>query len=179
MARTPDEEVTFYFVLIESDGRKQIKAWSEDKAYVEFYMKFHTCKAMSVKKMQGYYGDIVNILNENLHDEIHMYNILIKNPDVSKRKKHPVKQIAIPATDTEIMYVNDEINSFLSTRIDYRFIEACLPLLKGKYTRALHDCLLIPILEKVMHEKNSPIVSSLQEDQLGILTEAFSEQFGL
>lgn len=178
MARHGSDEVTFYFVLISNGGHTQIQAWSENKDYADYYMKFHKCRAMSIKKMHGFYEDIVKVLDENFHDEIHMYNITIRNPDVTKRKKHPLKAMVIPATDTEIMFINGEMSSFMATRVDYHFIEACSHFLKGKYLRAMNDCLLTPVMAKVIHEQNSQITSSMSFDQLKILVESFPDHFG-
>ena len=179
MARSNSDEATFYFILIEDQGRKQIKGWSESKEMAEFYLQFHKSQKMTLKKMNGFYGDIVEILNENVHDEIHMYNILTRNQHESKRKKHPTEFIVIPATDTEIMFINDEMSSFMSNRIDYHFINACYPLLKEKYQAAINGCLLKSVMDKVVYEKTNSIVSSLQVDQLRLMIEEFSDQFGV
>ena len=105
---------TFYFVIYDTDD-KIIKAWSDNKQLVDFYLKFHSCKKFSLKKITDTIENISKVLEENYHDEIVLYHALIKN-------KKSSKLVTIPATQSEINYINEECQMFLYTRIDYSYL---------------------------------------------------------
>lgn len=178
MRKSPDDEMTYYFVIIDDGNNQRIQAWSDKKDYVKYYMDFHKCDKMHLKKMHGLYSDIIPILEENFHDEIGMFNIFIRNSDPNRKKHQELKSMVIPATNTEIICVSDEIGSFMSSIIEYRWINEMFPYLKKKYQRSIYGCLLGPIMEKVIHEKASPITSSIQFDQVMVMASCFPDHFG-
>ena len=47
----PGDIATFYFIIKEDGNNKEIKAWSDKKQLVEFYMDFHKCPKFRLKKI--------------------------------------------------------------------------------------------------------------------------------
>ena len=180
--RSPDDEVTVYFIIIEDGRKRQIQGWTEDKNIAKFYLEFHSCKRMKMKRMHGLYGDILRIIEENLHDEIKMYNIKIRNTDPGRKKNQLMKEMMIPATYTEYKMIHDEEAYFMSSMIDYHWVDGAYPYLKKKWQTAINRSLLGPIMEKVIHERMSSaaansITASIEMDQLMILFSVFPDHF--
>lgn len=168
--------VTYYFIIVEDDNGKHIQAWSDNKDLVKFYLEFHNCKKFVLKTMTRTVEEISKILEENLHDEIKIHNIHIK--DTKSKNGTGYKTISIPATETEFMFINEESNTFMASRINYSFINEAIPYLKGKYRDALKNIFLTDIIKKVIHGQNPKITQMIEFDQLLILFESFPENFG-
>lgn len=174
----PDELVTFYFVIMSSDGiygEDRIQAWSDRKDLVKAYMQFHKCPHYRLKKITKPMHQMVEILDENNHDEINMYNITTRDPKHPKR----TKRIVIPATVTEQLFINEEIANFMMTQIDYAFLANAVPYLKPKYQRALEQVLLMDIIRKNVHGQNPVSLQKVEMDQLLVLVRSFPEHFGV
>ena len=178
MAFQADDEVVFYFVILEDRGKRQIKAWSMEKDHAKFYIEFHKCSNMRLKQVHGAYGDICRVLEENLHDEIGFCNIEIRNPDPNHKKKDQLTNIVIPATSTEVICLSEECSSFCASMIDYGYINSAMGYLKPKYQSYLKGCLLQDIIRVVIHNTPSPLAASIKFDQLAVLTQCFSDHFG-
>lgn len=176
MAKYDEDDIaTFYFiVMLSDDDENRIIAWSDKKEMAEVYMEFHSCKKLKLKKKTDYLYRITEILNENIHDEINIYNINIGDP----KKKGRVKSIQIPATETEFRFINEETNTFLASRVCYSYINEAFPYLKGKYQKALNNLFLRDVMGKVLHERNSKFIEEVQFDQLSVLYKCFSDRFG-
>lgn len=169
--------VKFYFVIKKDDkNNKIIQGWTDNKNIAKFYLEFHNCKDFTLKTMEGSIEDIYQVTEENLHDEIKLYNINVK--DYDKKGNDTVKSICIPATETEFRFVNEETNTFLLSRIRYSYINSAIPYLKNKYQEALNDIFLNDIINKVIYERRSKIVESIEFDQLMVLYRSFSDNFG-
>lgn len=164
---------TFYFVVI-SDKEKRIQGWTDDKDLAKYYMDFHKCKRFILKEITRPIDEINKILEENLHDEIVICNIVVK----SKEKKKGFDVIPIPATNTEILFINEEVNGFMTSYIDYGYLNQVIPYLDKEYQRALRDIFLSDIIKQVIHSKKSNIAMNIQYDQLSILFRSFPEYFG-
>lgn len=178
MAKYEEDDIaTFYFIVFEPDNYRDentIVAWSDDKRMAEVYMEFHHCDKLKLKKKTDYLYRITEILNENIHDEINIYNININDP----KKPGRVKSIQIPATETEFRFINEETNTFLSSRICYSYINEAFPYLKNKYQKALTNIFLYDVMKKVLHERGSKFIEEVQFDQLMVLFTCFSDRFG-
>lgn len=167
--------VTFYFVIKHMNGDKVIQAWSDNKDLVKMYMDFHKCKNFKVKSVSNTIEEINKICEENYHDEIQLFNINTRDP----KRKGRVMGVSIPATRTEIEFINEETSSFLSSHISYTNLEKLMPYLKKKDQEALHNILLEDITKKVLYEERSRIIQSIQIDQLVLFYKIFPENFGI
>lgn len=173
-----DEIVTYYFVIMSSDGlggSDRVQAWSDDKDMVKAYMDFHKCPRFRMRKITKVMREMADILNENNHDEIHMYNITIRDP------KHPrkTKEIVIPATVTEQLFINEEMNTFMMSSIDYGYLASVIPYLKPKYRKAIDAIGLTDIIKKNVHGQNPTSLQNVHMDQLMILAHSFPDHFGV
>ena len=126
----PGDTATFYFVITEYNGHKEIQGWTDQKELVQVYMDFHKCKKFHVKKITNTIEEINKIVEENIHDEIGIYNISIKDRG---KKYEKIKEINIPATVTEIMFLNEEANTCMASQIGYSELNEMIPFLKNKY----------------------------------------------
>lgn len=173
-----DDVIDCYFIINKTkvlyNEKNNIKAWSTNKALVDYYMAFHRCKDFKVKKFTMQAKDMMDAINEAIHDEIKICNINTRDP----KNPHKVKIIQIPATDTEIMFLNEETNSLLSTFIEYSDMNVMIPYLKKKYRHALSDILLADCIKRAIHNKPSKVLESIDLDQLALLVNFFPEDFG-
>lgn len=165
---------TFYFVIKTKDGEKIIQAWTDNKELAKMYMDFHKCTKFSIKKLTATIDEITDILNENVHDEIKIFYLNIRDP----KDEHKIKSLAVPATETEMQLVNEECNTFLSSYIDYSYMNQCIPYLKKKYKQALKDIFLLDTINKVLHERRSVFSDTVLLDQLMVLYTCYEENFG-
>lgn len=174
----PVDTMTCYFVILDDGEHRQIRGWTDSKALAEAYMEFHSCKGMTLKSMTNKFSIIVDIINENTHDEIRIYNITIRDREKKKKHQNNTKEISIPATEVEMMFLRDEGASFMYSRISYSYLNSAFPYLKDKYQKALNHIFLPDVINRVLHNRTSPIVESIQIDQLSLFVRSFPEQFG-
>lgn len=165
---------TYYFIIKKKNGEKAIQAWTDNKELAKLYVDFHHCSMFSIKKHTALIEEIVDILNENTHDEVKIAYINIRDP----KNPHKIKSMAIPATDTEIAMINEECNTYLASFIDYSYMNQAIPYLKKKYIEALRDIFLIDVMNKVIHERRSVFTDTVSLDQLMILYTCYEENFG-
>lgn len=174
----PEDIMTCYFVVLDDGKNRQIRGWTDSKPLAEAYMEFHSCKGMRLKSLTKKFEDMVDILNENNNDEIQIFNITIRDPEKKKKHQDNTKRISIPATDVEMMFIRDEGASFMYTTISYSYIFSAFPYLKNKYQKALSQIFLTDVMDKVLHNRMSPLVQTIQIDQLSLFVRSFPEQFG-
>ncbi len=172
-----DERCTFYFIVYDDDDMKRIQAWTDKKEYAKIYMDFHRCRNYKMKSITKRFDDMMNILNENYHDEINLYNISVRN-DKDHKKGKETKIITVPLTSTEQLLINDESVSFMASRVDYSFINEAFHYLKDKYQKVLKTIYLKDVMEKVIYEKQSLFTNAVQVDELMILFRSFPDHFG-
>ena len=166
--------VTYYFILRNdsiSDGT--IIGWSDDKTLIDFYMSFHNCKNLKVKKMTDTIDSISMILEENVHDEIVIANLVTRGED-----KREIKILYIPVTENEINLIYEECNTFFAGRITYHVLNVVMDHLKKKYREALDRIFLKSVIQQVIHVNQDKITSSIDLDQIRILVKSFPENFG-
>lgn len=166
------DSATFYFVI--DTERSNVVGYSDIKDLVDFYMQFHNCKRFKLKKLSDTIDRIIPIIEENNNDEIKLYNITTRDPKNHKKSKI----IQIPATGTEINFINEETADLMSSRIAYSEINLLIRYLKKKYQRALKDIFLVDCISKIIYSKNSYVLSNIEYDQLIILLRSFHENFG-
>jgi hypothetical protein len=165
--------VTYYFIVQKDDNNsKVIKAWTDNKKLAKFYLEFHHCPNFRLKKLTDRIENISKITEENYHDEIVLYNALIKG------KGGKSKIIVIPATEIEIRFINEECQSFLYTKIDYSYLSNAIPFMKEKYQKAFDNIFLNSIIKKVIEERSDKYNSLIELDQLQVLVESFPDSFG-
>lgn len=177
MAKYEPGEIAKYYFVIYTDEKdeKTVQAWSDNKGLVDMYMEFHKCKYFKVKVVSNYIEEIVKLLEENLHDEIKPYRINTRDP----KRKGEVIGMTIPATETEVTYINEETNTFMSSLIGYADLNELIPYLKKKDREAIRNILLEDITAKVCHERRSKIVETVHLDQLMVLYKLFPRKFGI
>lgn len=169
-----DDVATFYFIINHFDGHKEIQAWTDSKGLAKAYMDFHSCKNFKLKCVKNTMREINKIIEDNIHDEIGMCNILIKDPE----KRGKSRDIFIPATSTELTFLNEESKTFMASYVDYSLINEWLPMLKSKYQRALSAMLLPNVVSRVIHNKADPITRDVEFDYLSMLYKGFPDNFG-
>lgn len=172
-----DELLTYYFVIVKDRNTSRIQAWTDKKALAELYMEFHKCSKFKLKKVTASVSELVKITDENRHDQLELVNLTIRNRDKSKPNKLTTL-ITIPATQSECVFLEEETNSFLSSRIDYGALSNLLPYLKSKYQQALADILLPDVVNAVVYGKMSPKLQNCEIDQLSVLIRHFPDSFG-
>lgn len=169
--------VTYYFVIKRDEfGKKIIQGWTDNKQLAKFYMDFHKCKHFTLKSITDKIENISNIINENIHDEIMVYNIITKNR--RKNSSDDIQMIMIPLTKTEKRFIDEEVSSFMVTSIDYGLINDAMPYLKSKYQSILQSIFLPDIIRKVVYSQNTKFSQMIQFDELLVLYRYFPENFG-
>lgn len=172
----PGDIATFYFVIRNDDNGKMIKAWTDRKSLLEFYMDFHKCPKYNIKKITKTIEEIHKITEENYHDEISIGNIYMKDRDGKNGDK---KMVALPITENEFRFVREECASSFSSRINYSYLNGVLPYLKGKYREALADIFLSSIINKELNNKKDKYTECIDFDQLMLLFRSFPDDFGI
>jgi len=168
-----NDEVVLYFVIKEGTyGDSMIKAWTDDKDLLNAYMEFHSCKQFRVKKIRKRMKDFHDILNENLHDEIDITNIIT-------RGKNGPGFIAVPMTTTEIIFLDEETKTYLSMNIDYTTIDEAFYYFKEKYQDAFKKIGLRSVIDHVIYNKPSAFVQDVVFDQAIMLSRTLSDDFGV
>lgn len=168
----PDDIVTFYYVIYQGS----IKGWTDSKDLAEAYMTFHSCRGYILKKMRDRWSKIVHILNENANDEIQIHFMETRDP----KNAHKTKLIAVPLTHTEAVFVNDEVQTFMATVINYSFLASAIPYLKKKYQNALKGIFLLEIISYTLSGGGAgdlDLLAEIQFDQIKILFRNFPDQF--
>lgn len=171
-----DDIVTYYFVISSNNkGDKQIAAWTDDKQLAKFYMDFHNCKHFRLKVISDMpIKNIGDIVDECLHDEIGIYNIKVRN----NNKRGEMKTISIPATESEMLFVNADAQSYFASYVDYGFLNMVIPYLKDKWQVVLNDILLDDVIKLVIHNRQSKYLQHIELDQLALLCKSFIDNFG-
>ena len=167
-----NDQCTAWFVIYEDHLGSRIIGYSDDKSYIDAYMQFHKCKHMRVKKITDRADHMFEIINENANDEVGIYNI------ETRGKNNKLKQIAIPMTHTEAVFVQSESNDILASRVDYTFINEMKDYLKGKYRDAIKAIGLESVIRQVIYNKGDNFIHSLEMDDLLILFRSFPTYFG-
>jgi hypothetical protein len=167
-----EDNVTFYFVLSKrASGGNDIKAWSDDKCCVEFYVKFHNCPNHHIRKVSKKMRDISSILNENHNDEIEIMNIITRD------KNNRPKIIQIPMTTTERSVVDDASKTFCSAMVDYSALNDHVGILKPKYQKSLERIGMMDIIRSTIYNKSTKFISEIEIDQLRLLARLFKGDF--
>lgn len=171
-----DDIATFYFIINDDNNHTMIRAWTDKKQLAEVYLDFHKCPNYRLKKVTKSFKEMIEIINENANDEIVIGNIYMKDPDKNHGKP---KIVSIPVTNTEITFISEECETFLSSRINYSYMNDVIPYLKKKYREALGDIFLPSIIKKVVYNRNDDINQELRFDQLMVLFRSFPNDFGI
>lgn len=168
--------VTIYFVVTHGTSRTGIQAWTFEKTLADFYMEFHKCKHFKLKSMKGTIEEMYKITEENIHDEIAIYNLWTHDPKDPTSDK-PVT-IPVPMTGTEYQHVNGECQSFMQNDIDYSLLSQGMDYMEPEYQKLLARTGLTDIIRYVIHNKQSKFVEGLQMDQLMVFARSFPDCFG-
>lgn len=168
-----DDLVTYYFVINNDGKNSTIQGWSDNKNMIKCYMEFHSCKRFHVKELTKTFEEIARILDENNNDEIKIFNITTR----SKKHPHRVEYIPVPMTATEFSFVNSECQSFLSSMVNYTFIDSALPYIKERYKHDLKMTMLLDVIGSTVHAKHSKLIEEVQFDQLMVLLYLFNQNF--
>ena len=172
----PGDEATFYFISIKDDelSERRIHAWTDSKNMLDQYLSFHKCNNMKKHIITKRIEEIMKFVEENLHDEIEVYNIRYKDPD----KKRKCKTITIPATGTEMQFVSEECNTFMSSVINYNYLQSAIPYLKNKYQKALNMILTHEVSRSICGGKTSERLQEIEMDQLLVFIKLLPDLFG-
>lgn len=171
-----DDMMTMYFVIRRSRNNPNVKsivAFSDNRALVESYVEFHNCKLFKIKSIHDKFDNICKILEENPHDEIGICNIPIRDPDKPDRSK----LISIPITMTEQTLVNGEALCLMSSRVDYKALNASVDFFKDKYRKALYALHVKDAIEQAETGHNK-FISNIEIDDLLVFYRSCPEDFG-
>lgn len=181
------DAVTFYFVTYLEPGFKEpcVKAWTDDKVLLDFYLKFHGMRDFKVKVITDTYEAVVKLINNTCrNDEICLMNMLtVKRDEIGGKAKQgelndKMITVIVPATVQEINQVNDNVGDFCSSMVDYAKINQILPLLKKRYLSALDQLGLTDIISVVIGNRPSTKRTRLTElDELMVLLKFFPAEF--
>lgn len=173
-----DDQVTVYFVMLKDPqhDKKIIKAYTDNKDLVKFYLEFHNCKYYSLHKLEDTYGKIVPILNENHQQEIGISYIYTRDPK-RKNKDKPMKLIPVPLTTLEVDWLEELHSTSCGAMVNYHFIHDSLwPILKDKYQKALSVIgLKDAIVKEIYNNKN--VFSRIWYDDVALLSKFFQDEF--
>ena len=168
-----DDTIVLYAAVYKDGGITYIRAWSDNKDLVQAYLDFHKCKRFKMKSLTGVVKDLMNIINENIHDEVNMFNIKIHD------KQNKIKMISVPMTETEFNTIQSERVHYFQSHIDYHAINTAFYFLKNKYQRALSGILLEDAMKSVCHDKTSELLKRIKFDEFLILVRSFPDYFGV
>ena len=170
----PGEIATYYLIIIEDGWGSRIQAWSDNKDLVKSYFEFHNCPKFIFKKIEKPIEDMKKLLDdENQNDEIILTNLVTRDS-----KKDKVKMIYVPLTRSEIRFLNEEMNNFAASFIDYSLLNQAIPFLKSKYQKALKTLYLDSIITSTIYGRSNKLNSNMELDQVGMLIRLFPEYFG-
>lgn len=143
MAYDYDEMISIYLVIHESKKdtfNDDIVAWSKEKDLAKFYLQFHNCKNLKLKKYKDYPKNILNnVINNHINTEIKLANLRTYN----EKGKETI--LVAPVTDLEMTELHEFTGVFCDTLIDYRSIHKLLGYFKKKYQKAL-GVILLPLI---------------------------------
>ncbi len=168
----PGDIITCYFVVYDDGEHKTIRGWTDNKEYAKIYMDFHHCKHYRIKKITDVSTAIYKIIEENINDEILLFNINTKG------KNNKSVSMVIPMTNSEKTLVNEESNTLVASRVNYGYINEAMHYLTDKYQKALKMILLDEVIKSVVYSKESKILDRLEIDDLMVLFHSFPDQFG-
>jgi uncharacterized surface protein with fasciclin (FAS1) repeats len=171
----PDDIVTYYFVIHRVGNVNMVRAYSDNKKFVDFYLSFHNCPTYTLKSVTKRAGDFDGIFDENKHDEICLYNALTRDGD---KKGSKVKVVVIPATPSEITVISDACGDYMANECHYSYLNGVIPYLKDKYQKALSDILLTSIVRGTVTGRFDKRVKDIEFDQLKLLVKLLPESFG-
>lgn len=173
----PGDIVTIYLVIMKRpNGKSGIQAWSMNKDMAQCYMKFHNCPNFKMKSFRGTIEEVNRLTEENINDEIGIFNIRTHNPDKPDSKK--AVALPIPMTDTEYQHITSECSSFMANDINYSFMAEAYDYMKPEYQRLFRNILMYEVCQFVVHNKPSRILETIEFDQLLVLARSFPENFG-
>lgn len=176
----PDDQVTFWFVIVRyKDGKNQmVKAWSDNKDLVDFYLQFHNSPNYSVRKVSDRYEKVLKIINGDCrNDEIQIGHLITRNR-TGKRSSDPTQLVSVPVTEPEMMHLNDMKNTTCSSIVDYSALHDIMPRLKGKYRSALVILGLEDLIRKEIHNASNKFADGIFMDDVMLLLKFFPEEFG-
>lgn len=174
----PGDMVTFYFIVHDDGRNKDIRAWTDNKELAKLYLDFHMCKNFILKSSTKTIEEMAKITEENVHDEIKIHNIIVRNPDEHRKKGHETIIVSIPATEIERSMIDEECATFMLSHIRYSYLNTAIPYMKRKYQDALSSIFLNDVINKVCNERQSRITDSVRLDQLLILFRSLPDLFG-
>lgn len=171
-----DDIVTYYFVINDDGENRMIQGWTDNKDLAKFYMMFHKCKNFKLKALTKTFYEITKILEENNNDEIEIHNITTRDP--KKKNKNGTKEISVPMTRTEVMYITEECRGLVASMVNYSFIDSAMPYLKKKYQDVLKGIMLADAIKASVHNNRSNLIENMQFDHLELLIHSFPGNFG-
>lgn len=184
-----DDRVTFYFVTYKEPGFSQpsIKAWTDDKVLLDFYLKFHNRKAFKVKKFTDTYKEISTMINRTcINDEISLHSLITAKRDGLGKSKvkgkageisDKITVVQAPITTNERVQIDDNASTFCSSMIDYGNLNRVLPLLKEKYVKALKGIGLLDVISSTVMSQPTKLTKNVHLDELVILLKFFPTEF--
>ena len=176
-----NDPVTFYFVVssdVNVGKGMQIKAWTDDKDLLSFYMEFHNCSRYTIRKINKTFKEIINIINTDCpNDEITIAYLLTRNKS-DKKSSDPTKSVAVPATENELSIVRDSQTSGCAPLINYTLIHDALPKFKKKYQQVFRELGLYDLVGKELYNQTTEFTELLQIDELMLMFRAFPDEFG-
>lgn len=172
------DQVTFYFITVTdpTNGEKWIKAFTDNRDLANFYLDFHHCPNLGLRKLTGTLEEIIPIVNsECRNDEIDVYHFQMR---ARKPGSDLTELVSVPATQQEYTQVQEQAQTFCSSKVNYHDINEVLPRLRGKYQSALATIGLLDVIGNVIRGKHTRFTREIAIDELRILVKFFPVDFG-
>ena len=154
-------------------NKDSVKAWTDKKALAKFYLEFHKCKNFKTIQVDSTMGNLSEILDGCIHDEIQIMNIRIKDPE----KPYKEKILQIPMTQSELDVIVDQEKMWSSSMIDYGVLEKYYYKLKNKYKKIFDGIFLTDLIMNIQHGEESKYLKKIKQDQLALMYLLFEDSF--
>lgn len=173
-----DDEVVFYVIYSRELEKDCIIGWSDDKDLAKSYYEFHKCKNVYMKKLEGIYEKIYDILKDYINEQIFLKKL--KTIDNNK-----IIKLVVPITVTEESLIYDQIETMCSFLVNYHDIIGWAEYLDKDYFNALNYLYLIDIARAQIygddpeHDKRINIKNFIEFDEIKLLTRLSPTTFGM
>jgi hypothetical protein len=173
-----DDEVVYFLLynLKYADritGKSIMVGWTEDKNLADFYLEFHHCKDIVVKKYEGPYRGIIGTLNDNANEKIEIYWI-------RTRIGRKVKPVAVPMTTNEQRVLTQSTQTYCQgDLVEYQQIINLLPHLKKKYREAMKFLYFNELARNAIGGETTNFIAFVELDEARLLPKLYPQNFGL
>lgn len=159
------DEMTCYFVYRNTGGANdEVFGWTDSKDMIDMFKSVYHNFNFRIMKRTDEWGNIVPLINENINDELVLYNL------TTQGKNGKPEKVAVPLTLTLYARLQDMTTNFGLMDIDESIIEKLFPRIKKKYRDALNTLHFEEIMNANIHSDYSKFTTQLKMDEVKLLT---------